>query len=237
MEQPGQPFLKHTSLTCVHYQRGDTMGKLLAHVALAPVLLLVFQFAKVYTRREVHEAVLLIGLVVEEALARGLKHLLQHPRPATCAMLHICHSHGMPSSHTSMMFCWVMIAWCTATRQFSKQSSASKLLVGLELLAYSSIAVGVATSRVYLGYHSLDQVAAGAAFGVLFGLVWALTMHALRPLYGAVSGWHILQSLGVKDTYDCAEPLLVEANAHAAAGGGLSSGQRAQAAAPAKKQS
>jgi dolichyldiphosphatase len=212
------PLLKHTSLTCVHYQRGDTLGKLLAHVALAPVLLLVYQFAKVYTRRELHEGVLLMGLVLEEALARGLKHLLQHPRPATCAMLHICHSHGMPSSHTSMMFCWATLAAAAAHRNFGKQTATSKLLSVAELAAYSSMAVGVAASRVYLGYHSLDQIAAGAVFGMLFGVLWSLLMHAMQPLYKALAGVGLFRSLGVKDTYSCADPLLIEAAAHAAAG-------------------
>lgn len=234
MEQHHQQLvLKHTSLTCVHYQRGDTAGKALAHIALAPVLLLVFQFAKVYTRREVHEAVLLAGLVIEEALARALKHLLQHPRPATCALLHMCHSHGMPSSHTSMMFCWTALALCSAYRQSRSQQSGkqgggpaaiARLLTALELLAYISLSVGVAVSRVYLGYHSIDQVAAGAALGVVFGVAWALVMHVLQPLYRAVAGVKPLQDLGVKDTYSCADPLLVEAAAHAGAAGNSQGG-------------
>lgn len=217
MDPPALPLLKHTSLTCVHYQRGDTLGKLLAHIALAPVLLLVYQFAKVYTRREAHEAVLLAGLVLEEGLARGLKHILQHPRPATCAMLHICHSHGMPSSHTSMMFCWTTIAFVAAYRHLSRQSVPSQLLSVLELAAYSSVSVGVAASRVYLGYHSLDQVAAGTVFGIVFGVLWSLQMHALQPLYKALAGVPLLQALGVKDTFSCADPLQVEAAAHTAA--------------------
>jgi len=73
--------LKHTSLSCVHYQDEDDMGKLLAYIALGPIFIVVFQFSKVYTRREVHEAMLLIGLGLEEALARTLKDLLKHPRP------------------------------------------------------------------------------------------------------------------------------------------------------------
>jgi hypothetical protein len=63
----------------------------------------------------------------------------------------------------------------------------------------------------------LDQVAAGAAFGILFGCAWCVLVHALQPLYKALAGVPLLQQLGVKDTYSCAEPLLVEAAAHAAA--------------------
>lgn len=215
--------LKHTKLTCVHYQPGDTLGKLLAHVALAPVLLLVYQFAKVYTRREVHEVVLLLGLVLEEGLARGLKELLQHPRPATCAVLHLCHSHGMPSSHTSMMFCIAMAGSCCAARLFSKQGTLGQLMSAAEVLALWVGAAGVAVSRVYLGYHSIDQVAAGAVLGAVCGVAWVAIMHALQPLYRAVASVPLLQQLGVKDTYGCAEPLLVEAAAHKAQAGTIDS--------------
>lgn len=43
--------LAYTKHTCVHFAHGDALGKALAHASLAPVLLLVAQAAKVYTRR------------------------------------------------------------------------------------------------------------------------------------------------------------------------------------------
>jgi hypothetical protein len=43
--------LAFTKLTCVHYARGDLIGKALAHASLLPVLLLCAQAAKVYARR------------------------------------------------------------------------------------------------------------------------------------------------------------------------------------------
>ena len=46
----GQP-LGYTKLTCVHYVRGDTLAKALAHASLLPVLLIVGQAAKLYSRR------------------------------------------------------------------------------------------------------------------------------------------------------------------------------------------
>lgn len=207
-------ILKHTSLTCVHYQPGDHLGKLLAHIALAPVMVLVFQLSKVYTRRELHEGVLLVGVVLEEAAARGLKHLMKHPRPATCKMLNICHSHGMPSSHTSLMFCYLAITMCLAMLHRSKRSDISVATSVLEQLACGTVAAAVGWSRVYLGYHSIDQVLAGAAFGSVFGIILFGVMHLLQPLYRQLSGIHLLQQLGVKDTYGCAEPLLVEATAY-----------------------
>jgi hypothetical protein len=43
--------MAYTKLTCVHYVRGDLLGKALAHASLLPVLLVCAQAAKVYTRR------------------------------------------------------------------------------------------------------------------------------------------------------------------------------------------
>lgn len=202
--------LQHTSLSCTHYQHGDNLGKMLAYVALAPILVIVFQFSKLYTRREVHEAVLLLGLVAEEAVARTLKHVLKHPRPATCKMLNLCHSHGMPSSHTSMMFCYASITLCLAIRLHSRRGRISKAVSAVEQLACGVLAVAVGWSRVYLGYHSTDQVTAGAMLGVSFGVCWFGIMNILQPLYRWTAQLHMLQLLGVKDTYDCAEPLTVE---------------------------
>eukprot|EP00878_Enallax_costatus_P014807 GHUV01015497.1.p1 GENE.GHUV01015497.1~~GHUV01015497.1.p1 ORF type:complete len:223 (+),score=43.79 GHUV01015497.1:259-927(+) len=206
--------LKHTSLSCTHYKPGDDLGKLLAYVALAPILTIVYQFSKVYTRRDIHEGALLAGLVLEEAMARVLKQVMKHPRPATCKMLNICHSHGMPSSHTSMMFSYFTITTCLAFQLYSRRSSVSQLLSGIEQLLCGSIAVAVGWSRVYLGYHSIDQVLAGAAVGTAFGLLWAGVMHLLQPLYRQLSHLHVLRVLGVKDTYSCAEPLIVEQKAY-----------------------
>jgi len=138
-------------------------------------------------------------------------------------MLHICHSHGMPSSHTSMMSFYLTITSCWAVQLWSRRSSISKLLSAGEQLFCSAAAVAVAASRVYLGYHSLDQVIAGAAVGSVFGLLWMAVIHSASTVYCPVSGVRLFQQLGVKDTYLCAESLLVEQKAHrraAAAGPG-----------------
>lgn len=223
METP----LKHTSLSCAQYAHGDSLGKLLAHIALAPVFLVCFQAARVYSRREVHETLLLVGMVAEEAAARALKHLLQHPRPpATCGMLHLCHSHGMPSSHTSMAFCYLAATTAAAAVLWARRGAASRLVSAAEQLLLAALAAGVAASRVYLGYHSTDQVLAGAAFGTAFGIAWHGLTAALAPLYPRVAAAWPLAQLGVKDTYGCGEPLLLEQQAHTAAAAGGSSSSR-----------
>eukprot|EP00879_Flechtneria_rotunda_P014408 GHRR01015055.1.p1 GENE.GHRR01015055.1~~GHRR01015055.1.p1 ORF type:complete len:150 (+),score=43.14 GHRR01015055.1:344-793(+) len=132
-------------------------------------------------------------------------------------MLKLCHSHGMPSSHTSMMFCYLAITSFLAIMAWRQRTSVSRIVSAFEQLVLAATAAGVGYSRVYLGYHSLDQVLAGAAVGTVFGLLWAVLMHLMHPLYSSLARVQLLQQFGVKDTYGCAEPLQIEQQAHALA--------------------
>ncbi|KAI8477227.1 MAG: hypothetical protein J3K34DRAFT_107063 [Monoraphidium minutum] len=218
------PEMAYTKLTCVHYGRGDLLGKALAHASLLPVLLLCGQAAKVYTRREVHEGFVLVGLLLSEAAARGLKHLLRSPRPpASCALLGVCDAHGMPSSHTTMMFSYLMLTSAIAVGLAARQRPAARAWAALELGGVGMATALVAASRVYLGYHSPAQVAAGAALGCALGGAWFLAMRSAGAagLFAGLAGWApAARLLLAKDTWGCPEPLLVEQGAAYSGGGG-----------------
>lgn len=126
--------------------------------------------------REAHGLAYLLGVVGCEALARGLKHALRHPRPlATCAKLGVCQSFGMPSSHTALAVFVAVVRILLLLRNARKKSSSTLLLGVAEALALTGCALAVGASRVYLGYHSALQVQAAA----LLGLVWALSWYSL----------------------------------------------------------
>ncbi len=166
-----------------------------------------------------HEAVFFAGCLANEALARLLKKVLKHPRPAaTCARLQLCHSHGMPSSHTQMMAFVLALSAClalyrrrwlkpelTALKATRAKEAARAALAGAELLALAGATAVVAASRVYLGYHSPDQVAAGALVGGAFGLLWFRLMLALAPLYGRAAALAPCYWLDVRDTWGLGE--------------------------------
>jgi dolichyldiphosphatase len=161
----------------------------------------------------VHEGVFFAGCLANEALARLLKHALKHPRPpASCARLGLCHSHGMPSSHTQMMFFVLALSACLALyrrrwlrpeppalKATRAKQLAQAALAAAELLALAALAAAVAASRVYLGYHSPDQAAAGALAGGAAGLLWFGVMLALAPLYPRVA--RLCYWLDVRDTW------------------------------------
>ncbi|GBF99271.1 dolichyldiphosphatase-like [Raphidocelis subcapitata] len=232
--------LAFTKLTCVHYARGDLIGKALAHASLLPVLLLCAQAAKVYSRREVHEAAVLAGLVATEAVARGLKHLVRSPRPAEgCALLGVCDAHGMPSSHTAMAFAYAALSAAAAAALAARRRPAARALAALEVFGCGAAAALVAASRVYLGYHSPAQVAAGAALGLALGLAWHAAMAAAgrAGLFAAAARGPLAELVGAKDTWGCAEPLRLERGLDYGSVGGGGGGGGGGAAGQGKKRS
>lgn len=162
--------------------------------------------------REVHNLVLLAGFVATETIARALKHIVAQPRPDTCRNLGICHSHGMPSSHTAcIVFALAMQAMLSFRhRQRWAKGFTSSFGYFWKLLELAGTAAGaclVAYSRQYLGYHSWEQVGAGACLGACMALVWYPLMHAASPLYGRVAGLPLFSHLHFKDTWHVVEPL------------------------------
>jgi membrane-associated phospholipid phosphatase len=97
----------------------------------------------------VHEGAVLIGLLLTEAVARGLKHLLKSPRPeASCALLGVCDAHGMPSSHTAMMFSYLVLTSAIAVSLAPRQRPVARAWAALELGGIGMSAALVAVSRM-----------------------------------------------------------------------------------------
>lgn len=131
-------------------------------------------------------------------LSSLIKDALQQPRPAACKLLGNCHKHGMPSSHSAVM----AYAATTALLLFLHRSAAAAAGAGagkrrraagagasgasraalvdrlarffelLEVQALMALTAAVAAGRVYLQYHTPQQVCAGLALGAATALVW-----------------------------------------------------------------
>eukprot|EP00240_Pyramimonas_obovata_P008438 CAMPEP_0118938318 /NCGR_PEP_ID=MMETSP1169-20130426/25478_1 /TAXON_ID=36882 /ORGANISM="Pyramimonas obovata, Strain CCMP722" /LENGTH=91 /DNA_ID=CAMNT_0006882217 /DNA_START=216 /DNA_END=488 /DNA_ORIENTATION=- len=84
------------SLTHVRYAEGDTVGKLLALVTLAPIFMFVGLFGAFLARRELQYVTLMIGIVIDEVVNVVIKKVIKAPRPSTCVALEMCDSYGMP---------------------------------------------------------------------------------------------------------------------------------------------
>jgi dolichyldiphosphatase len=199
--------LKATSATCVMYASGDSAAKILAYASLVAYAALLFTACVAYNRRQVpggllHACVCLggitqpaalaaiprrhigwmlvmAGFVINELVARILKRILNQARPAAnCIQLDTCNEPGMPSSHTACMAFAAALRICNWTPPLSAFDAA---LAVVECCGLMALAVITAVSRVYLGYHTVPQVLAGAALGAVFGLAWSLVLVCLRP--------------------------------------------------------
>jgi dolichyldiphosphatase len=133
---------------------------------------------------------------------------------ATCAVLGNCHKHGMPSSHSAVMafaattcaLLYLRRRWQagsstqgtnrkaageTAANKKSRAGSSASwgasvalAVEVLELLAVMSLAAAVAYGRMYLGYHSAAQVAAGLLLGTTCALAWWQLTRAICERWG-----------------------------------------------------
>ena len=116
----------------------------------------------VYSRRELHGITTLAGMCLNWPLGGALKRALRQARPAArCQLLGTCHSHGMPSSHTQLMFfAWALhalFAYCGA-RAPGRAAAPERLAHAAETLFLGLTSCAVAYARVYLGYHDAWQV-------------------------------------------------------------------------------
>ncbi|KAE8796325.1 Dolichyldiphosphatase 1 [Hordeum vulgare] len=159
------PALKAITLTHVRYHRGDRVGLFLAWVSLVPVFISLGGFVSHFMfRRELQGICFAAGLLVSQVLNELIKHSVAQSRPASCELLETCDSHGWPSSHAQYTFFFATYLSLFVLRR----SPASRVMAAFTWpLAFLTM-----LSRVYLGYHTVPQVFAGAVVGLVFGAIW-----------------------------------------------------------------
>ncbi len=151
-----------------------------------------------------------MAFVVNEGVARGLKHGLRHPRPpATCAKLDLCDSFGMPSSHTQCIAFALTLHLMLFARNLGTKSLGTRLVEGCEVLALAVATLLTATSRVYLGYHSVDQVIVGGLLGAVFGTACFAALGS--GVWEGVGRTRLGALLHLKSTWHVPDPLRHEA--------------------------
>ncbi|EMS55181.1 Dolichyldiphosphatase 1 [Triticum urartu] len=147
------------------YHRGDRVGLFLAWVSLIPVFISLGGFISHFMfRRELQGICFALGLLVSQVLNELIKHSVAQSRPASCELLETCDSHGWPSSHAQYTFFFATYLSLFVLRR----SPASRVMAAFSWpLAFLTM-----LSRVYLGYHTVPQVFAGAVVGLVFGAIW-----------------------------------------------------------------
>ncbi|MQL82596.1 hypothetical protein Taro_015077 [Colocasia esculenta] len=172
-----QPVLKAVTLTHVRYRRGDPLGHFLAWVSLIPVFISLGGFVSHFLfRRELQGMFFALGLLLSQVLNELVKTSVQQSRPETCAALEMCDSHGWPSSHSQYMFFFAVYFTLLAFRGVGVSSRACKAFVAF--LPWPPTLLTM-YSRVYLGYHTVAQVVAGATLGIVLGALWYWVVNSM----------------------------------------------------------
>jgi len=159
-------------------------GKFLAVASLSPIFTVAYSIAHFLSQRELFDFALTVGIFLNECLAQWLKHLIKEERPKSCERVDFCDTHGMPSSHAQLAFfnsavsVLVLLRRWKHVKKYQCQEGGEKarldaLSASLSLMTVP-IAILVGYSRVELGYHTIEQVVAGAAIGLTFGSMWFL---------------------------------------------------------------
>ncbi|KAF5182566.1 Dolichyldiphosphatase [Thalictrum thalictroides] len=162
--------LKAVTLTHVRYQKGDQLGHFLAWVSLIPVFISLGGFTCHFLfRRELQGMFFALGLIISQFINEFVKSSFQQARPETCIMLEMCDSHGWPSSHSQYMFFFGIYFTLLTYQGIGLSSEKQKWIVAC---IPWPVALLTMYSRVYLGYHTVAQVFAGAALGFFLGVAW-----------------------------------------------------------------
>ncbi|KAL8214462.1 hypothetical protein R6Q57_003911 [Mikania cordata] len=191
--------LRAVTLTHVRYQKGDQLGHFLAWVSLVPVFISLGGFVSHFIfRRELQGMFFALGLLISQFISDSIKLAVQEARPETCIMLEMCDSHGWPSSHSQYMFFFATYFTLLTYKKFGIILRRQMWVVGLVVWPLALLTM---YSRVYLGYHTVGQVFAGASLGIVLGGVWFWVVNSrIKHVFLAIEESSIGRWFYIKDT-------------------------------------
>ncbi|KAH7360088.1 hypothetical protein BKA65DRAFT_448141 [Rhexocercosporidium sp. MPI-PUGE-AT-0058] len=166
--------LASLSLTHVHYDPNDPISYFCAWLALVPQGLCVVYATLIWSTREMEILMMFGGQMACEALNFALKRILKEERPK---QMH-GKGYGMPSSHAQFVaFFSLSLTLFLLFRHVPKKPTPSHTpltIVSRVLLSGLALASAglVAWSRIYLNYHTENQVTVGCLAGSISALSW-----------------------------------------------------------------
>ncbi|KAI9471825.1 MAG: phosphatidic acid phosphatase type 2/haloperoxidase [Benjaminiella poitrasii] len=186
--------LASISLTHVYFNPLDKVSYAFAYITLAPIAILVFYASAIVSRREMAGILMLLGQLTNEAVNYVLKETIEQERPH----VHLGDGYGMPSSHSQFIWYFAVYGILYLYKYVHLDHSIWKLLASLGM---STLAILVSISRIYLGYHTLNQVIIGSLVGSLFGLIWYIIVKSLHAIgiIKAILETSIARKLYLKD--------------------------------------
>lgn len=148
----------------MRYVQDDNLGFILALFSLSPVFIMVMYVTIIVFKRDLHSIFATVGQVFGVIVCIALKKILSQPRPEDSDL----DDEGMPSNHAQFLF-FFFVYHSNAFFQTKILNTSYKIIYSCILFIFATI---VSYSRLYLHYHTADQVVVGAIVGALIGLSW-----------------------------------------------------------------
>ena len=124
-----------------------------------------------------------LGQMASEALNFILKRIIKQERPKQMTG----KGYGMPSSHAQFVSFWalavvlfLLVRHKSPTRQETDGEPISRAQRVIAAIGASGIAGAVIVSRVYLGYHTVQQTIVGTGAGIFTAVLWFAFTEILR---------------------------------------------------------
>lgn len=188
--------------TYILYDPDDILSVASVHFSLLPIYIMVFYTAWFLITREIEPVIVVGGHLINEGINKVVKCLVRQPRPEFHKDFGIGTyglSYGMPSAHSQFMGFFATYFVCIVLFRVPIKNMGK--LIAVVMLYISCLCV--ASSRVYLLYHTAAQVAVGVTVGAVFGLVFFIILALARDV-GIVDWvilWPLVKDFYIKDSY------------------------------------
>lgn len=188
--------------THIIYDSEDPFGIVAVHFSLLPIYIMVFYTSWFLITREIEPVIAVAGQVCNDFANKILKQIFKQARPEFHRDFGKgSHgiTYGMPSAHSQFMgffAAYYIITTCFATPALLRW----KIFMSLGLF---TACIGVACSRWYLMYHTVEQVIIGVGCGLSTGTLFAFIVILFRDV-GVVDWvllWRIVRLFWIKDSY------------------------------------
>lgn len=190
------------TFTHVEFPKGDRLGHMMAWFSLIPVFSVVAFLAIIVIRRDLTTIFFFIGFFVNEFSNQVLKRIIKEPRPSRLGQP-LWSEYGMPSAHAQFMgfvTAFVILLFYVRIKVVTLIIPLAKLWKHFLTAACVLTSIVVSYSRIYLRYHTPNQVLVGLVLGLLFGALWFVFMEKIvGPYFPIIASMPICEMLLIKD--------------------------------------
>lgn len=189
--------------TYVLYDPKDVLAVCSVHMSLLPIYTMVFYTSWFLLTREIEPVIVIAGHMAGELVNKIFKRIVRQPRPdfhKDFGVGSYSLTYGMPSAHSQFMGFFAGYFTCVFVFKIDHFKPVQKA-IGCATVVIA--ALSVAFSRVYLLYHTPQQVLVGLLFGAFLGLSFFVLISVARDvgLVDWVLSWPALRYFYVKDSY------------------------------------